>query len=186
MIKLNKTRIAVVIGTNGNTKSQIEKEMGVEIGINSKTGECEIKPNRESSNYDPLNVLKTEKIIQAINRGFNPKKAMNLSKDNYELEIFNLQSILGRSKKKIKRIKGRVIGRNGEMRRAIERFGECYVSVFGKTIGIIADYENLQIARKAINMLISGTPHHTVLRFLENRFKEKKKERFRELYKPEF
>jgi rRNA processing protein Krr1/Pno1 len=35
-------------------------------------------------------------------------------------------------------------------------------------------------------MLISGTPHHTVLRFLENRFKEKKKERFRELYKPEF
>jgi ribosomal RNA assembly protein len=186
MIKLNKARIAVVIGTNGKTKNKIERELGVDIEIDSKTGECEVKPNSESSQYDPLNVLKTERIIQAINRGFNPKKAMKLAKDNFELEIFNLQSILGKSKKRLKRMKGRVIGRNGEMRRAIERYAECFVSVFGKTIAIIAEYENLEIARKAINMLISGTPHHTVLRFLENRFKEKKKERFRELYKPEF
>jgi ribosomal RNA assembly protein len=186
MFKLNKGRIGVVIGTDGETKSQIEKDLGVVIEIDSKTGDVEIKPDIESENYDPLNQLTAKKIIRAINRGFNPEKALRLKDMDYELEIFNLVKILGRSDKKLKRIKGRLIGRNGEIRKAIERYAECFVSIFGKTVSVIADYENLQIARKAINMIINGMPHHTVLRFLEDRYSEKQKERFREMYKPEF
>jgi ribosomal RNA assembly protein len=72
------------------------------------------------------------------------------------------------------------------MRRAIERFAESHVSVYGKTVSIISDYDNLQISRKAVNMLLSGTPHHSVLRFLENKYNEKKKEEFRKMYKPQF
>ncbi|MBD3196909.1 MAG: RNA-processing protein [Candidatus Lokiarchaeota archaeon] len=186
LFKLNKSRVGVVIGTDGETKKQIEDKLGVEIIIESKTGDVEIKPDYESEQYDPLNVLNAKKIIKAINRGFNPVKAMKLADPEYELEIFNLISILGKSNKKLKRIKGRLIGRNGEIRKAIERFAECYVSIYGKTVAIIADFENLQIARKAINMLISGMPHHVVLKFLERRYSEKQKERFREVYKPDF
>ncbi|MFX0180960.1 MAG: RNA-processing protein, partial [Candidatus Hodarchaeota archaeon] len=79
-----------------------------------------------------------------------------------------------------------IIGRGGEMRKAIERYAESFISVYGKTISIIAEYENLQIARKAVNMLLSGVPHHTVLRFLENKYNEKKREEFRKMYKPQF
>lgn len=186
MFKLNKSRIGVVIGSNGETKKEIEQRLGVSIEIDSKTGDVEIKPNMESENYDPLNQLTAKKIVKAINRGFNPEKAMRLTDMDYELEIFNLIKILGRSDKKLKRIKGRLIGRNGEIRKAIERYAECFVSIYGKTVSIIADYENLQIARKAINMIINGMPHHTVLRFLEDKYSEKQKERFREMYKPEF
>ncbi|TFF85858.1 MAG: RNA-processing protein [Promethearchaeota archaeon] len=186
MFKLNKGRIGVVIGSNGETKEEIEKELGVCLDIDSKTGEVEIKPDLDSDNYDPLNQLTAKKIIQAINRGFNPVKALKLKDFDYELEIFNLIQILGKSEKKLKRIKGRLIGRNGEIRKAIERYAECFVSIYGKTVAIIADYENLQIARKAINMIITGMPHHTVLRFLEDKYSEKQKERFREMYKPEF
>lgn len=186
MFKLNKGRIGVVIGTNGETKKEIEQKLGVKIDIDSKTGDVEIKPNTENENYDPLNQLTAKKIVKAINRGFNPDKAMNLKEMDYELEIFNLIKILGRSDKKLKRIKGRLIGRNGEIRKAIERYAECFVSIYGKTVSVIADYENLQIARKAINMIINGMPHHTVLRFLEDKYSEKQKERFREMYKPEF
>ena len=60
------------------------------------------------------------------------------------------------------------------MRKAIERFAESFISVYGKTVSIIAEYENLQIARKAISMLINGMPHHVVLKFLENKYNEKK------------
>jgi len=35
-------------------------------------------------------------------------------------------------------------------------------------------------------MLLNGIPHHTVIKFLETRYNEKKKEEFRQLYKPEF
>ncbi|MFW9897568.1 MAG: KH domain-containing protein [Candidatus Thorarchaeota archaeon] len=185
-MKIGKNRIAVLIGKDGSIKSEIEKTLGVKIIIDSKTGDCDVSPRIDDANYVPLNVYTAEKIINAINRGFNPAKAMKLLEENYDLEIFNLFSILGKSDKHIKRVKGRVIGRNGEMRRAIERYAESFVSVYGKTVSVIALYEDLQVARKAINMLIKGIPHHVVLKFLENKYNEKKKEQFKQIYKPEF
>lgn len=185
-MKIGKKRIAVLIGKDGETKKQIEKVLAVKVNVDSKTGECEILPLVNVPNYNPINVYTAQKIINAINRGFNPVKAMKLLDETYELEIFNLFSILGKSDKRIKRIKGRIIGRNGEMRKAIERYAECFISVYGKTVSIIAEYEELQIARKAVSMLINGMPHHVVLKFLENKYNEKKKEQFRKIYKPEF
>ena len=185
-MKIGQNRLAVLIGKEGETKRNIENKLGVLINIDSKTGNCEILPKLDDTNYIPLNVFTAQKIVNAINRGFNPVKAMKLLEDNFELEIFNLLSIVGKSDKRVTRIKGRIIGRNGEMRKAIEKFAESYVSVYGKTISIISDYNNLQIARKAVTMLINGIPHHVVLKFLENKYNEKKKEQFRQIYKPEF
>ncbi|MFW9865802.1 MAG: KH domain-containing protein [Candidatus Thorarchaeota archaeon] len=185
-MKIGKNRIAVLIGRDGKVKKDIETYLGVKINLDSKTGACEILPNIDDLNYMPLNVFTAQKIVNAINRGFNPTKAMKLLEDDYDLEVINLMVVLGKSDKRIKRVKGRVIGRNGEMRKAIERFAESFVSVYGKTISVIADYDNLQIARKAITMLINGIPHHVVLKFLESKYNEKKKEQFRQIYKPEF
>ncbi len=186
MFKLNKKRIGVVIGTNGEMKTELENTLGVKIDIDSDTGEVDVKPDIERENYDPLNTLIAKKVIRAINRGFNPNKALKLKNDENMLEVINLSTILGKSTKKLKRIKGRLIGRNGEIREAIEQYAECYVSIFGKTISIIADHENLQIAKKAINMLINGMPHHTVLKYLENMYTKKQKQRFKKMYKPDF
>jgi len=186
ILKIGKNRIAVLIGTDGKIKKDIEKKLGVKINLDSKTGDCEVLPKLEEPNYKPLNVYTAQKVINAINRGFNPIKAVKLIEENYDLEVFNLFLILGKSEKRIKRVKGRIIGRNGEMRKALEKFTECYVSVYGKTVSVIADYENLQIARKAINMIIKGMPHHIVLKFLENKYNDKKKKEFRQMYKPEF
>jgi len=185
-MKIGKNRIAVLIGKDGEIKKEIENKLGVKINLDSKSGDCEILPNPESPNYMPLNIFTAQKIANAINRGFNPMKAMKLIDENYDLEIFNLIQLIGKSDKRIKRVKGRVIGRNGEMRKAIEKYAESFISVYGKTISIIADYENLQLARKAVSMLINGIPHHVVLKFLEDKYSEKKKEQFRQMYKPEF
>lgn len=185
-MKIGKKRIAVIIGKKGKIKKMIEDALGVKVILDSKTGDCEIKPKIEDPKYNPLNVYTAQKIINAINRGFNPLKAMKLTEETYDLEVFNLYNLLGKSEKKIKRMKGRIIGRNGEMRIAIEKYAESFISVYGKTVSIIADYENLQIARKAVSMLLNGVPHHNVLRFLESKYNEKKREEFRKMYKPQF
>ena len=185
-MKIGKSRIAVLIGKDGEIKKEIENKLGVRINLDSKTGNCEILPNPEDPKYIPLNVFTAEKITNAINRGFNPTKAMKLLEESFDLEVFNLIQIVGKSDKRIKRVKGRIIGRNGEIRKAIERYAESFISVYGKTVSIIADYDNLQLARKAVSMLINGVPHHVVLKLLENKYSEKKKEQFRQMYKPEF
>ena len=185
-MKIGKNRIAVLIGREGDTKKEIEKKLGVKINLDSKSGNCEILPNPDDPNYITLNAYTAEKVVKAINRGFNPIKAMKLLEENFDFVPINLLSILGKSDKRIKRVKGRIIGRNGEMRKAIEKYAESFISVYGKTVSIIADYDNLQVARKAVNMLINGMPHHVVLKFLEDKYSEKKKEQFRQMYKPEF
>ena len=185
-MKIGKNRIAVLIGKDGKIKQEIEKKLGVKINLDSKLGSYEILPQPEEPNYLPLNVYTAQKIVNAINRGFNPIKAMKLLEENFDLEILNLLKIMGKSDKRVTRVKGRIIGRNGKMRKSIEKFAECFISVYGKTVSIIAEYENLQLARKAVSMLINGMPHHVVLKFLENKYNEKKKEQFRQMYKPEF
>ncbi len=185
-MKVGKKRIAVLIGNQGETKKEIENKLGVRIDLDSKTGNCEVFPEIEHKNYSPLNVYTAQKIINAISRGFNPIKAMKLLEETVDLEVINLISILGKSDKRMTRIKGRLIGRNGEMRKAIERATESFISVFGKTVSIIADYEDLKVARKAVKMLINGIPHHVVLKFLDQKHQEKKTEEFKQIYKPEF
>ncbi|OLS13854.1 MAG: KH domain-containing protein [Promethearchaeota archaeon CR_4] len=137
-------------------------------------------------NFGNLNVWIAENIIRAINRGFNPQKALRLLNDEYMLEIIDLEPILGRSEKTVTRVKGRIIGENGSMRNAIEKFGNCFVSVFGNTIAIIGQFDDIRVARKSLQMLIQGVPHKNVYSFLEKKYKEKKDENIKKLWKPTF
>ena len=137
-------------------------------------------------NLGNLNVWIAENIIRAINRGFNPQKALRLLNEEYMLEIIDLEPILGRSEKAITRVKGRIIGENGSMRSAIEKFASSFISVFGNTIAIIGQFDDIRVARKSLQMLIQGVPHKNVYSFLEKKYKEKKDENIKKLWKPTF
>ncbi len=137
-------------------------------------------------NLGNLNVWIAENIIRAINRGFNPQKALRLLNEEYMLEIIDLEPILGHSEKAITRVKGRIIGESGSMRSALEQFANCFISVFGNTVGIIGQFDDIRVARKALQMLIQGVPHKNVYSFLEKKYKEKKDENIKKIWKPTF
>jgi ribosomal RNA assembly protein len=67
----------------------------------------------------------------------------------------------------LKVIKSRLIGTKGKTRRMIENFSGCSVSVYGKTVSIIGKYDQLRIAREAIDMIIRGAKHSKVYGFLQ-------------------
>jgi len=50
------------------------------------------------------------------------------------------------------------------------------ISVYGKTVAIIGLPEQVEIARKAVEMLIQGVPHETVYAFLDRKKKEARQE----------
>jgi ribosomal RNA assembly protein len=72
----------------------------------------------------------------------------------------------------IPRIKGRIIGKDGIMRKNIEETLEVNLSIYGKNVSIIGDLENVNSAREAIIMLIEGAQHSRVLRFMEKKKRE--------------
>lgn len=155
-----KDRVAVVIGPNGGTKKNIEKETRTKVNVDSKNGDVTIEAE------DATHVLKAANIVRAIGRGFSPEHALKLADDDYYFELINLSEILGKNWKAIQAKKGRVIGREGVIREKIEQDTRCFISVYGKTIGIIGKTEQIEKAIHAVTMLVQGAEHATVLNYL--------------------
>lgn len=160
-IRIPKERVAVLIGKNGETKKYIEESTKTKIDVDSKEGEVNI------TGEDALSLYTTRDIVRAVARGFNPDIALLLLKQDYALEIIEIKEFA--KENHYERVKGRVIGKEGKSRKTIEELTGCYVSVYGKTIGIIGEIEAVGAARKAVESLLSGSPHSSVYKFLEKR-----------------
>ena len=164
-LKIPEERVAVLIGTKGETKKQIEEQSGCELDI-TKEGEVIITGN------DGIELYTAREIVKAIGRGFNPNIALLLTKPDYTLEFIELKDIAGKSKNEMLRLKGRIIGKGGKSREEIERLTNTYISVYGKTVGIIGEVAWAALARQAVGMLLDGAMHRTVYKFLEKKKKE--------------
>lgn len=66
----------------------------------------------------------------------------------------------------MKVMKSRLIGTKGRTRKAIEEYSGCSVSIYGKTVSIIGEYSQINIAKEAINMVIRGSKHSKIYGFL--------------------
>lgn len=166
-LKVPLERVAVLIGTSGQVKSQIEKATNTTISVDSAEGDVVIKGD------DGLNIFTAKEVVIAIARGFNPECAMLLLKPDYTLEVIIVKEY-AKSKKSMLRLKGRVIGHEGKSRRMIELQTRCFISVFGKTVSIVGEIEACHIARTAVDMLLTGSQHANVFRWLEKKMKDKK------------
>ncbi len=162
-VRIPKDRVAVLIGTNGETKEFIEKRLGVKLQIDSE-GEVIIL---EEEQYDPLAGLKAVDIVKAIGRGFSPQHAYRLLDDSEYLEVIDIKDYVTGKPDQLNRKRARLIGTEGKTRRIIEDLAGVNMSVYGSTVGIIGQVEAVEVARKAIDMLLRGSEHATVYRFLE-------------------
>ena len=159
-LKIPKERIAVLIGTKGSTKKEIEEATNSKIDVDSKEGDITV------SGKDALSLMTAREVLRAIGRGFNPDIAMQILKPDYSFEIFNVGDF-ARTQNDAIRLKGRVIGTEGKSRNQLEELSETNICVYGKTIGIIGRMENVGIAKRAVDMLLKGSPHPNVYGWLE-------------------
>jgi len=170
----------VLIGRDGSTKASIEDAFKTRLLIQSQSGVVEIVP-REGSD-DPTTVLRARDAVLAIARGFSPDCALKLTDDDIVLDIIDLRETFGKNERDIARLKGRVIGREGKIRRLIEEMTDAKVSVYGHTIAILGEYETVTAAREAIELLLKGKQHSTVYKLLRKIKAESKKRKTLELW----
>jgi len=181
-VKVPKERIGALIGPDGHVKESVEKQLSVELQIDSQTGDITITLSPKAT--DPSLLFRAREVITAIGRGFSPERAFKLLRnDDIILLVIDLRDMVGRSQSDIKRLKGRIIGKEGKTRRIIEELTDANVSVHGNTVAIIGDMDQAEAAREAIEMLIRGSQHRTMYRFLHKKRRELKKKRL-ELWEP--
>src|SRR5688572_1814629 len=163
-VRIPQERVGVVIGPGGETKQQLEQMTGVKTRVDSEQGEVWIDDQNPA---DPLMPLKAEDIVRAIARGFSPDHAFKLLNEDYYLHVFDIHDFVGKDRDDVRRVSARVIGSEGKTRRLIEELSGALVTVYGHTVSIIADLDSMDIAKRACDMILSGSEHSAVYRFLE-------------------
>lgn len=159
-VKIPQDRIAVLIGKEGETKLHIEEVTETKLDIDSQEGDVSILGE------DPLKLFTCVEIVKGIGRGFNPEIALMLLKIDYVLDIISIGEY-ARSNNDFMRLRGRVIGKEGKSRRVIEDILEVNICVYGKTVAIIGRGDSVSLARRAMDSLLSGSPHSSVYKWLE-------------------
>jgi ribosomal RNA assembly protein len=183
-VRIPKERVGVLVGLDGKVKQSIEKKFMVELEIESEAGGVTIVLSERTN--DPSLLFRAKDVVTAIGRGFSPEHAFRLLRNEEDIfEFIDFRVVFGRSESDIKRVKGRIIGANGKTRKLIEELTDASVVVYGHTVGFIGTFEQVDAARNAVQMLIDGSQHHTVYRYLQRKRSEFKKQRLELWEKPE-
>jgi ribosomal RNA assembly protein len=166
-VKIPQDRIGVLIGAGGETMREIEDEAEVRLDIDSETGAVRVE-----SVGDPVKALRGPDIVKAVGRGFSPEAALTLLEG--DMRMFDLVDLkeATRNENDLRRQKGRLIGEDGRTRKLMEELTGAEVVIYGTTLGIIGEPEQVDAVRTATEMILDGAPHGAVYAFLERRHNE--------------
>ena len=166
-VKVPQDRIGVLIGDGGETMREIEDRAEVRLDIDSETGSVAI-----DTVGDPVLGMVAPDVVQAIGRGFAPEQALSLL--DHDMAMFELIDIeeATRNKNDLQRQKGRLIGEDGRTRELMEELTGADVVIYGTTLGIIGQPEEVEAVRRAAGMILDGAPHGAVYSFLERKHNE--------------
>src|SRR5438093_11545905 len=130
-----KDRVGVLVGLGGGVKTANEEKLFVDLKIDSPSGSVEIGVKPDAA--DPSGALQVKDIVLAIGRGFSPERALRLFSEDNALDIIDLHDFFGKNEAEIRRVDGRIIGREGKTRRILEELTGTAISVSGHTVSII-------------------------------------------------
>ena len=149
-------------------KDLFKKNEGIEREIEKLT-DTKMDLNDEISiEGESFNVFQAKQILKAFGRGFDVKDCLYLLEDNYGLEAIDLTEFI-KSRKRLKILKGRIIGTGGKTKKYIETYADVKLSILGKTVSIIGEWEKITIAKEAVMKIIVGCTHKTLYRWLEQK-----------------
>ncbi|WP_415487038.1 KH domain-containing protein [Candidatus Hikarchaeum yamanae] len=172
-VKIPGERIGVLIGEGGATLQKIESHANVTIEVDSDNHRVQIE-NTEA----PFEELAAADIVKAIGRGFSPKVALSLLKDdNITFDLIELKR-LSRNENDMRRHKSRLIGKHGRTRATMEDLTDTKIVIYRSTVGIIGPYQQVDLVRSAIEMIIDGSRHGSVYGFLERKRQEANQSKF--------
>ncbi|MDY6769362.1 MAG: KH domain-containing protein [Candidatus Nanohaloarchaea archaeon] len=156
-LRIPDERVSVLIGEDGETLEEVEDLTGCDVDVDG----VEV-----TIDGDPLEEIRAFNIAKAIGRGFSPDRALRLLEDNADLCVIDVTEFAP-TDSATERLKGRVIGRDGETREKIQNDTNTEIAVYGKTVSILGNVQNVQVAREAVRMLLDGRSHSTAYNYIE-------------------
>lgn len=179
------SKIGVVLRSKGEIKSRIESAYAasIEINVNSSTGNIECSFESDGSELELAEKLR--EVLNAITLGFEPKKALNLIRDDIQLKIYYIRDLMPlKHAKHTRLVRARIIGSKGTARERIEELSGTALLVDGHIVAIMGKAEDVAAAHHAVEMLAEGKAHRRAFGYLGRFSSEARKRRLLRKYRP--
>ena len=151
------------------------EHLKLQVRMNIKSRAVEIRTSRQAT--DSTALQKGEDFIKAFSLGFDIDDAIALLRlDDLYIETFEIKDVKTLNGEHLGRAIGRIAGKDGKTKFAIENASRTRVVLADQKIHILGGFRNIHIAREAIVSLILGSPPGKVygnLRTVASRMRER-------------
>jgi len=151
------------------------EHLKLQVRMNIKSRAVELRTSRHTTDSGALQ--KGEDFVKAFSLGFDVDDAIALLRlDDLYIETFEIKDVKTLQGEHLSRAIGRIAGKDGKTKFAIENASRTRVVLADQKIHILGGFKNIHIAREAIVSLILGAPPGKVygnLRTVASRMKER-------------
>ncbi|KAI2602344.1 eukaryotic type KH-domain (KH-domain type I) [Hypoxylon sp. NC1633] len=151
------------------------EHLKLQVRMNVKHRRVELRTSRHTTDAGALQ--KGEDFVRAFALGFDVDDAIALLRlDDLYIETFEVKDVKTLSGDHLARAIGRIAGKDGKTKFAIENASRTRVVLADSKIHILGGFKNIHIARESIVSLILGKPPGKVynnLRTVSSRMKER-------------
>ncbi|KAK5796792.1 hypothetical protein VI817_006076 [Penicillium citrinum] len=153
----------------------IVEHLKLQVRMNVKSRAVELRTSKFTTDVGALQ--KGADFIRAFTYGFDIDDAIALLRlDDLYIETFEIKDVKTLNGEHLGRAIGRIAGKDGKTKFAIENASRTRVVLADQKIHILGGFKNIHIAREAIVSLILGSPPGKVygnLRTVASRMKER-------------
>jgi RNA-binding protein PNO1 len=154
----------------------VVSQLKLQIRFNPKTKNVELKNSPETINSSFLQ--KASEFLKAYSLGFAVKDAIAMLRvEDMFLDSFHIKDVKNLNGEHLARAIGRLAGKDGKTRLAIENVSKTRIIIADAHIHILGSYSNIRIAKDAImNLILGSTPGrvYNQLRNTVSRIKERR------------
>lgn len=151
------------------------EHLNLQVRVNTKNKAVEMRTSKLTKDLGALQ--KGEDFVKAFSLGFDVEDAIALLRlDDLYIETFEIKDVKTLQGEHLGRAIGRIAGKDGKTKFAIENASRTRVVLADSKIHILGGFKNIHIAREAIVSLILGSPPGKVygnLRTVASRMKER-------------
>ena len=151
------------------------EHLNLQVRMNLKGKAVELRTWKGTTDSGALQ--KGEDFVKAFSLGFEVEDAIALLRlDDLYIETFEVKDVKTLNGEHLGRAIGRIAGKDGKTKFAIENASSTRVVLADQKIHILGGFKNIHVAREAIVSLILGSPPGKVygnLRTVARRMKER-------------
>ncbi|KAL8943648.1 MAG: hypothetical protein Q9216_000936 [Gyalolechia sp. 2 TL-2023] len=151
------------------------EHLKLQVRMNVKGKAVELRTSKYST--DAGAIQKGEDFVKAFTLGFDVDDAIALLRlDDLYIETFEIRDVKTLSGEHLGRAIGRIAGKDGKTKFAIENASKTRIVLADQKIHILGGFKNIHIAREAVVSLILGSPPGKVygnLRTVASRMKDR-------------